>query len=78
MRSRRFFYLRISSSDEAENEKLRINALEARRKSLTSKYGSVDAEMNMDRQVWIGMTQEQAVESWGRPILMFPRFDGQY
>jgi hypothetical protein len=35
---------------------------------LIDKYGIVDAERILARQVWQGMTHEQLIESWGNPV----------
>jgi len=38
-----------------------------RKKMLVSKYGKVTAEKIIAKRIWIGMTDEQARQSWGSP-----------
>ncbi len=40
---------------------------EERRKVLTTLYGATTANKIIDRKIWLGMTDEMAVESWGKP-----------
>lgn len=38
-----------------------------RKRSLISKYGSVDGKRIYEHKIWIGMTKEMLIESWGEP-----------
>jgi hypothetical protein len=37
------------------------------KKSLIKKFGKKNAERILQRKVWIGMTKDMALESWGEP-----------
>lgn len=37
-------------------------------KQLVSKYGEADASLIWQKQIWQGMTREQLVDSWGKPV----------
>jgi hypothetical protein len=56
--------------DKAKADKTRTQneAIYQRRTALTKKYGSKEiAEKIMAKKIWLGMTSEMAIESWGRP-----------
>lgn len=42
-------------------------AYEKRKENLIKKYGISDAQKILEHMVWIGMTKEQLIESWGNP-----------
>jgi hypothetical protein len=50
-----------------KNEEKRRFAKEERKQKLISKYGEAASIKILNGRVWIGMTKEMAVESWGRP-----------
>jgi hypothetical protein len=47
---------------------VRISNSARRKRLLIAKYGEATAEKILARQVWQGMTDEQLIESWGRPV----------
>jgi uncharacterized protein len=47
---------------------VKISNAARRKRMLIAKYGDADAARILAGQVWQGMTEEQLVDSWGRPI----------
>ena len=45
----------------------RKQAQEERKKYLITRYGGSNAERILQNKIWIGMTKEMALESWGNP-----------
>jgi len=61
---------KLDEEAEKENEKYKKikKANEVNRlASLTSKFGQTAAKKILEKKIWIGMTKEMAVESWGMP-----------
>lgn len=58
----------LSGINRRERLKAEQRRLAAERQRLIDKYGIVDAERILARQVWQGMTHEQLIESWGNPV----------
>lgn len=51
-----------------ENEsKIRAEKLVIKKQQMIKKYGMVNAEKIMTGKIWIGMTSEMAIDSWGEP-----------
>lgn len=48
-------------------KKLRQENVVKFKQSLIDKYGSYNAKRILERKIWIGMTDELAIESWGKP-----------
>jgi hypothetical protein len=40
---------------------------EKRKSTILAKYGQVDGQNILDGKIWVGMTKEMALESWGKP-----------
>ena len=38
-----------------------------RKQMIYAKYGSVNGQRILEHKIWIGMTKEMAIESWGKP-----------
>ena len=58
------FQFRTSSTEydkRVQENKLRIN-------ELSNKYGSEIAQKILAEKIWIGMTEEMATDSWGKPL----------
>ena len=47
---------------------VKISNSARRRRMLIAKYGDADAERILAGHVWQGMTEEQLIDSWGRPV----------
>jgi len=58
--------LRIQKEKEDAKTAERV-AQEKRKTDLINKYGSATAQKILDRKIWLGMTSEMAIESWGKP-----------
>ncbi len=54
--------LRDKKFAEENNKRLDI-----RKNELAIKYGEKDAQRIINMQIWIGMTSEMAIDSWGHP-----------
>lgn len=46
---------------------LAVQQAEARKQSLFNRFGKIDAERILNKQIWIGMTSSMAIESRGYP-----------
>jgi DNA-binding protein H-NS len=66
-RERKVELQRKRVQNQAAQAQKRVNELQARRKSLISKYGTDAGQKISDRKIWLGMTKEMAEESWGKP-----------
>lgn len=58
---------RIEAQAEAARKVARKNAAAKKDQRCREKWSSSDCDMIASRQVWVGMTAEQAIASWGRP-----------
>jgi hypothetical protein len=54
----------LKEKGELKNNKL---SLASRKQALIKKYGHSNTAKILDNKIWIGMTPEMAIESWGRP-----------
>jgi hypothetical protein len=56
-------------NDQQKKEQALKNEQQAkqRKQNLINKYGQVNAEKILAGKIWIGMTKEMAIESWGKP-----------
>lgn len=52
---------------EAEIAEARIRSILQREADLIKKYGKTDGQRIIDRKIWLGMTDDMALESWGLP-----------
>ena len=52
---------------DEKQAKISADNLAKRKKKLTEKYGESIAQKIVSESIWIGMTSEMAIESWGRP-----------
>lgn len=60
----------VQNAKKIEEERKRIEEqkIKAERKAaLTKKYGSSAATRVLEGKIWIGMTEQMLLESWGRP-----------
>lgn len=55
------------SLKQIQSEKLRIQQNEQYKKSLISRYGLSNTEKILQHKIWIGMTREMLISSWGNP-----------
>jgi len=52
---------KIQRHKEMEQARIQCN------NSLKAKYGNEVAQKEIDGKIWIGMTADMAIESWGKP-----------
>jgi len=53
--------------NQEKAERKRSQAITAREHRLIKKYGKSNVQKITDRKIWIGMTKEMTLESWGEP-----------
>jgi len=53
--------------DEKERFDREQKGLKERKAFLTKKYGKKNAQGILNKEVWLGMSKEMALESWGKP-----------
>ncbi len=59
---------RLEAEKKRIEEEQKVKKIKAERKvGLTKKYGSSAATRIADGKIWIGMTEQMLLESWGRP-----------
>lgn len=52
---------------EQKELKEKEKQLKERKDALTKKYGKKNAQRILDKKIWLGMSKEMAIESWGQP-----------
>lgn len=59
---------RLEAQKKRIEEEQKLKKVKAERKvALTKKYGSSAATRILEGKIWIGMTEQMLLESWGRP-----------
>lgn len=53
---------------EKESKEQRDKAILERKNYLIKKFGSLAAKEILNKKIWIGMTNQMTIESWGNPI----------
>ncbi|UZD21166.1 hypothetical protein [Algoriphagus halophytocola] len=56
-----------SELDQRRKEQEQLRIIEGRKAEIISKYGQQDGNRIIDRKVWIGMSEDMLLESWGKP-----------
>ena len=57
----------IKKQNQIQKELATQNELRERKNSLVRKYGEVNGEKIFNGKIWLGMTKEMVIDSWGQP-----------